>query len=91
MLHKSEMYMFRRIAVVTVVVLVLMLAAAIAWIKPRNLIGWWRYGRQARPGTLQVGDTAPDVPLVELDGVTPRSLSEWIGDRPLVLVFGSFT
>ncbi len=83
--------MFKRVAVVAVVVLSLILMVAIVWIGPRNLIGWWRYGRQARQGTLKVGDPAPDVPLVELDGVTSRSLSEWIGARPLILVFGSFT
>ena len=83
--------MFKQVVVVTVVVLSLVFIVAIVWIRPRNLIGWWRYGTQARRGTLQVGDPAPDVPLVELDGVTSRSLSEWIGDRPLIVVFGSFT
>ncbi len=83
--------MFTRVAVVAVVVLSLILMVAIVWIRPRNLIGWWRFGTQARQGTLQVGDPAPDVPLVELDGVTSRSLREWIEARPLILVFGSFT
>ncbi len=83
--------MFKQVAVVAAIVLSLAFMGAIVWIGPRNLIGWWRYGRQARQGMLQVGDPAPDVPLVELDGVTSRSLSEWIGDRPLIVVFGSFT
>ena len=83
--------MFKQVAVVAAIVLSLAFMGAIVWIGPGNLIGWWRYGRQARQGTLQVGDPAPEVPLIELDGVTSRSLSEWIGARPLVLVFGSFT
>ncbi len=83
--------MLKQVAFVTAVLLSLILMVAIVWIGPRNLIGWWHYGRQARQGTLQVGDPAPDVRLVELDGVTSRSLSQWIGARPLILVFGSFT
>jgi len=40
---------------------------------------------------LKVGDRAPDVTLLELDGKTPVKLSEKIGGKPTVLVFGSFT
>jgi hypothetical protein len=64
---------------------------AVIWIGPRFIIGILTYGRQAREGTLQVGDPAPVVSLVDLDGTTRRELGEWIGPRPLVLVFGSFT
>jgi hypothetical protein len=64
---------------------------AVAWIGPRNLIGLLTYGGQAREGDLQVGDLAPQVSLVGLDGSTTKNLAEWIGPRPLVLVFGSFT
>jgi hypothetical protein len=72
-------------------VLVLLLGAAVVWMGPRNLIGWATYGRQARDGKLTVGDPAPDVTLVALDGTTSARLSNWFGDRPVVLVFGSFT
>ena len=50
-----------------------------------------RIRRQAREGNLQVGDPAPRVALVGLDGTSTKNLAEWIGPRPLVLVFGSFT
>jgi hypothetical protein len=57
---------------------------------PRNLIGMIRYD-QREEGTLKVGDKAPDVALLALDGKTPVRLAERLGARPTVLVFGSFT
>jgi hypothetical protein len=57
---------------------------------PRNLIGMLRYD-QRQEGTLKVGDRAPDVGLLALDGTTPVKLSERLGGKPTVLVFGSFT
>jgi hypothetical protein len=57
---------------------------------PRNLIGMLRYD-QRQEGTLKVGDHAPDVTLVALDGKTPVPLSSQLGVRPTVIVFGSFT
>jgi len=42
-------------------------------------------------GALNVGDRAPDVRLVALDGATRFHIRERTGARPLVLVFGSFT
>ena len=57
---------------------------------PRNLIGMLRYD-QRQEGTLRVGDRAPDVTLVSLDGTTPVRLASQIGGKPTVLVFGSFT
>ncbi len=54
--------------------------------------GILRYGYpQLRTGALQVDDPAPEVELVALDGTTRFRLSERIGARPLVLVFGSYT
>ena len=69
------------------------LAVAVAfWLDiPRFVIGLNTYGRQAREGTLGVGDPAPVVSVYELDGVSSRELSEWTVERPLVLIFGSFT
>jgi peroxiredoxin len=46
---------------------------------------------QRREGTLKVGDPAPDVTLVGLDGTSEVKLASLFGTRPLVLVFGSFT
>ena len=57
---------------------------------PRNLIGMIRYD-QRQEGKLKVGDRAPDVTVVSLDGKTPVRLSSSIGGKPTVLVFGSFT
>lgn len=51
----------------------------------------YKYWTQAHEGSLRVGYVAPIVPVVTLDGSSSRPLSEWIGCRPLVLVFGSFT
>jgi hypothetical protein len=57
---------------------------------PRNLIGMLRYD-QRQEGTLKVGDRAPEVALLALDGKTPVKLSERLGAKPAVLIFGSFT
>ena len=59
---------------------------------PKQLYGFLRYGvTQMKPGELQVGDKAPDVELVALDGRSRFRLSERLGKRPLVLIFGSYT
>jgi hypothetical protein len=42
-------------------------------------------------GNLKPGDSAPDVRLVALDGKTRFRLRERTQQRPLVLIFGSFT
>ncbi len=42
-------------------------------------------------GKLKVGDSAPDAPLVGLDGATRFQIHERTKERPLVLIFGSFT
>ena len=71
----------------------LALVAAAAFVisaGPRNVIGMLRYDSR-RQGKLEVGDRAPDVQLVSLDGKSPVSLLGGKRDRPLVLVFGSFT
>jgi ferric-dicitrate binding protein FerR (iron transport regulator) len=60
-------------------------------IGPRNVYGLARYGTQRREGELRVGEVAPDVSLVTLDGKSRMRLAEAIGSKPLVLVFGSYT
>lgn len=57
---------------------------------PRNVWGMLRYD-QRQEGALKVGNRAPDVALVALDGSSRVRLAEKIGGRPLVLTFGSFT
>jgi hypothetical protein len=46
---------------------------------------------QARAGTLNVGDPAPDFSLVKLDHSGPVQLSALSKQQPVVLVFGSYT
>jgi hypothetical protein len=57
---------------------------------PRNVIGMIRYD-QRRKGALRVGDRAPDLALLQLDGTSAAPLSRNWSGRPCVLVFGSFT
>jgi hypothetical protein len=45
----------------------------------------------AREGTLRVGDTAPDLTVQTLDTQQTQALSALWKDRPVVLVFGSYT
>ncbi|GAC1433707.1 MAG: hypothetical protein NVSMB68_06270 [Thermoanaerobaculia bacterium] len=65
----------RRIALWIGVVVVLLAVALAAFIGPRNIAGLIRYGH-TEGGTLRVGDHAPDVVLVSLDGKTRSHLSE---------------
>ena len=46
---------------------------------------------RARAGALQVGDQAPDFDLLTLDKRSRVSLTTIRNDKPLVLVFGSYT
>lgn len=80
-------------ALLAVAVLFVAAASLASWKMggPRNLVGFLRYGTQRTEGNLKVGDRAPEATLVALDGSTPVRLSERIGGRPLVLVFGSYT
>jgi len=59
---------------------------------PRDAYGMVRYALpHMRRGTLKVGSDAPDARLVALDGVSHFHIRERTNDRPLVLIFGSFT
>jgi len=42
-------------------------------------------------GSLQVGDLAPDVELLTMDGGGTRRISELYAEKPVVLTFGSYT
>ena len=69
-----------------------LLAILFVWkMGPRNVYGLARYGTQRSEGDLRVGQRAPDVSLVSLDGRTRIRLASSIGSKPLVLVFGSYT
>jgi hypothetical protein len=56
---------------------------------PRDFFGMLRYD-QREEGDLAVGHSAPDVAVHALDGSEVR-LHERLGDRPVVLIFGSYT
>ena len=59
---------------------------------PRDVYGFLRNALpQWHRGDLHVGDRAPNVPLMSLDGQTQFHLSDRIGQLSLVLVFGSYT
>jgi len=64
--------------------------AMISWIGPRNVIGMLRYD-QREEGRLEVGDEAPNVELRTLADSKPENLKTYIGQKPLILIFGSFT
>jgi hypothetical protein len=46
---------------------------------------------RARAGSVRVGDPAPDFRLPTLDHQSSVQLSSFRSDRPVVLVFGSYT
>jgi hypothetical protein len=46
---------------------------------------------RARAGSVNVGDTAPDFRLPTLDHKSTVQLASFRGERPVVLVFGSYT
>ena len=86
-----ETFMRKKIITVVAGLLLVGIGVAVWYDVPRFVIGLIKYGHQAREGTLQVGDPAPMATVYELDGTTSRDLGEWMGTRPLVLIFGSFT
>ncbi|MBS1850274.1 MAG: redoxin domain-containing protein [Acidobacteria bacterium] len=79
---------------ITLAVLLIAGFAGLSYITggPENVYGFLRYALPNwHRGDLRVGAQAPDVQLVGLDGRTTFHLRERIGQKPLVLVFGSFT
>ena len=59
---------------------------------PKDVYGLVRYALpHMHRGNLKVGDDAPDVRLVALDGSSRFHIRERTGARPLVVIFGSYT
>jgi len=59
---------------------------------PKDAYGMMRYALpHMHRGPLKVGSDAPDARIVALDGTSRFHIRERTGERPLVLVFGSFT
>jgi hypothetical protein len=54
---------------------------------------WIRYNEYdiRSEGSLAVGDLAPDLELASADGSGPKKISDLYREKPLVLVFGSYT
>jgi len=81
---------WKKIAIGLGLVVLLVAGIGVAYVGPRNVIGMIRYDKREE-GKLKVGDRAPDVTLVGLDGKSNVRIADRIGARPLVLVFGSYT
>jgi len=60
-----------------------------ATIKNRQEATAWQHKYDA--GAPRVGDPAPDFELRDIQGEDPIRLSNFRGDKPVVLIFGSFT
>ena len=58
-------------------------------IKNRNEASAWQARYDA--GAPRAGDLAPDFELCDADGANPVRLSNFRGEKPVALVFGSFT
>ena len=59
---------------------------------PKDAYGMVRYAfPHMHRGKLRVGEDAPDVRLLALDGSSHFHLRERTGAKPLVVIFGSYT
>jgi hypothetical protein len=59
---------------------------------PKDVYGLVRYALpHMHRGKLHVGEDAPDVKLLGLDGSSHFHLRERTGTKPLVVIFGSYT
>ena len=71
---------------------VILLSVGCASVKPPLLNGGkGRPGDLRRVDRIHVGDRAPDFKLKTLDGSRTIRLKDFRGQRPVVLVFGSYT
>jgi hypothetical protein len=96
----------RIVLAILVVYIVLVAGLAVAMRQPPDTFGaimakmppfafmvlpFERLWMSARAGHLQVGDAAPDFALKTTDGAADVRLSAFRGQKPVVLVFGSYT
>jgi len=59
---------------------------------PRDVYGFLRFALpHMHRGNLKVGDAAPDAELYALDGQSTFRIHDRLSNRPLVLIFGSYT
>ena len=60
--------------------------------QPKDAYGMIRYALPyMHRGKLKPGDAAPDAPLLALSGKEQFRIHDRIGNRPLMVVFGSYT
>ena len=80
-----------RISIAVVIIFGLGYAGSKAYFEAMKK-GWIRYNEYdvRSNGMLSVGDLAPDLELAALEG-EPTKLSSYYQEKPLVLVFGSYT
>jgi peroxiredoxin len=57
----------------------------------KNFVEAKRWFDQYDPLAPKAGDEAPDFELCDTNGENPVRLSSFRGERPVALVFGSFT
>lgn len=81
---------WKRIVGIAAGIVALLLVAGVVVIGPRNVVGILRYDIR-REGDFRVGDRAPDVEVLDLEGAHVHLRDRLGGDRPVVIVFGSFT
>jgi hypothetical protein len=80
------------LGIIGVLVLAAFVALSILAGSPRDAYFMARYALpHMHRGNLKVGDDAPDVRLIALDGSSHFHIRERTGARPLVIVFGSYT
>jgi hypothetical protein len=82
----------RRWLRVTLIVLGIAAAGALGYYEALKR-AWIRYNEfdVRSEGSLEVGDLAPDLELQAADGSGLKKISDFYRDKPLVLVFGSYT
>ena len=84
-----------RIALGFCLLLLVGAGALTMWLGPHAIVNtdWvdMTFQDARREGTLKVGDPAPDLTLLGIDGRTPVRIGEYFGVKPTVLMFGSLS
>lgn len=80
------------LAIVAALLLAAFIGLSVMAGSPKDAYGMVRYAfPHMHRGNLKLGDDAPDARLLALDGSNQFHLRERTKQRPLVLIFGSFT
>lgn len=84
----------KRRRIVVALAVVVLLVAGLFWIARTAVFNAWirvNVYDVRTEGQLQVGDLAPDLSLVSVEGTGEHRLSDFYRTRPTILVFGSYT